>query len=208
MQITDGDFKKIMEHTRDALLKQLIPAKYENDYPAEVIPKALLLSLPNLITLKDFLDATGEKKERAKTAPAADDKGFAEFWKNYPATPTFRHKGMNFRGSRTLRSNYGPCQNLYLKALDERPDITPELMLKALQIQLTMAKDESVDKGVNKLDHWNGLEVYLRQGKFEPFLEMAAEDDQPLQADRDFSATTGNSTGGYRYSQDENSNSA
>lgn len=174
MEIKEADFKKIMEYTRDTLLKQVIPTKYDNGYPADVVPKATILSLPSLVKLDDFLKDTGEKKERKKAAPAEDDKGFAAFWKAYPATPTFMYRGRTFTDSRTLRSNYKVCEGLYLNYLTDHPDATPELMLQALQIQLKMAKDESVDQGVNRLARWNGLEVYLRQAKFEPFLEIAA----------------------------------
>lgn len=183
MQITEGDFKKIAEYFRDVLVKQCIPAKYENDYPAEVVPKAVLLSLPQLANLTDFLEVSGEKKERAKAQPIEDDKGFETFWLTYPATPTFKHRGRTFTDSRTLRSNKAVCRRKYLEYLHDNPTVTPEFMLKALQIQLKMAKDESVEEGKNRLARWNGLEVYLNQGKFEPFLEMAASGEEYLRDD-------------------------
>ncbi len=174
MQIKNEDFKKIVGYVRDELLKSRTTGGGAGRIE---FPESVIKALPEVITLDGFLTATGEKKERAKPVPVADDKGFETFWLTYPATPTFRHKGRSFTDSRTLRSNKAVCLNRYLAYLHDHPDVTPELMLKALRIQLKMAKDESANEGYNRLARWNGLEVYLNQCKFEPFLEMAASDE-------------------------------
>ena len=177
MQIKNEDFNKITEFVRDELIKQLLPMSYGNGYGVEAVPKAMLLSLPQLVTLDKFLAATGEKKERAKREPNPDDKGFAKLWAAYPASPNFTYRGMKFKGSRALRSNYQVCEGKYLKALAAHKDLTPEMIFKALEKQKRLAFEESYETGVNKLNHWNGFEVWLHQEKFMAFVSVGDDED-------------------------------
>jgi hypothetical protein len=191
MQIKNEDFNKITEFIRDELLKQLLPVKYENGYGVEAVPKAMLLSLPQLVTLDKFLEATGEKKEKAKREPNPDDRGFAKLWAAYPASPNFKYRGMVFKGSRALRSNYQVCEGKYLKALAAHPDLTPDMVLRALEKQKKLAFEESYEAGVNKLNHWNGFEVWLNQAKYEAFLDVE-DNDISTEGTSDSSENNGN----------------
>lgn len=176
MQIKEDDFKKIVQYARTILLSELMPVQYPGGTSTEMVSKTVVQAMPEIITLKGFLEATGEKKERAKPEPAADDKGFAIWWKAYPSSANFNYKGMKFESPRALRSNYQVCQNLYLRALHENPSVTPEMLLKALQKQVNLAKKESFETGNNKLAYFPGSEVYLRQGRYEAFITSQEEE--------------------------------
>lgn len=173
MIIAKSDFDKIVKYVQEQLLKQLIPGLQINGYPVEFIGKSTVVALDRLITLDKFLMDTGNKKERVKLE-VIDDKGFSEWWKNYPSSATFKYKGMLFSSSRVLRSNYQVCQMLYLKALSTN-NITSEQLLKALQVQVNMMKKESFEDGQNRLQYMPGSEVYLRQGKYEAFINTDTE---------------------------------
>jgi len=165
MQITKSDFQKIMEYVRDALVDQLgLDGK---------ITKPIIVGTLQDVTLEDVLNSLGEKKEKKKTV-VFEDNGFESFWKEYPASDNFSYKGMKFTGSRTLRSNKAIAYSLYCKMLSELK-ITKEEALEALTRHIDALKRESWESGNNKLTYLSEIQVYLRQGKIEPWLEIEKE---------------------------------
>ena len=122
------------------------------------------------------------KKESKKSIEPHEDKGFKQFWDAYPATANFTVRGMKFSSSRVLRSNYQVCEMLYLKAL-QAYNISPAQIIKALQIQLNLIKKESYDSGQNSLQYFAVIEVYLRQAKFDAFLQQTVSDEDETEVD-------------------------
>lgn len=177
MQITAEVFRKVVEHVKDELLKQLLPVQYENGYGIEAVAKATILSLPQLISLDGFLAATGEKKERRKASPTASSSDFMKWWGHYPASGNFSYRGMKFTSSRVLRSNMVVCEMLFNRALLEN-NLTSEQMIKALLRQIQLIKEESYEKGENRLQYFSGSEPYLRQQKFLAFIGEDAEEEE------------------------------
>lgn len=157
MQITKSDFEKIKEY----LLGQLLIEQPSN--------RAFIIGTLKMCTLGLFLESIKEKKEKRKPLPTEDDKGFREFWNEYPPSGNFTYRGMSFISSRVLRSNYQVCEMLYMKALTEN-NVTPEQMLKAIKKQVSIAKKESYETGQNKIAYMPGLEVYIRQAKYLAFI--------------------------------------
>lgn len=185
MQIKNEDFVKVMLFAKDKLLANMRDGS---------IDRVGIIGTLQDLTLDDFLKGIGEKKERAARQANADDKGFSKLWAEYPASPNFTYRGMKFKGSRVLRSNYQVCENRYLRSLSEHQQLTGEMVINALRRQKRLAYEESFETGLNKLNHWNGFEVWLNQEKFMAFISDEQEEPQEEEA----SAGTGsNNTSNY-----------
>jgi len=168
MEIKEKDFRKTVEYVKSEIVKEAIDG---------IIKVATIRGVCETISLEEFLKTIGEKKERSKPDPFVDDKGFSLFWDAYPSSANFKYKGMTFNSPRVLRSNKQVCQNLYMKAFHENPELTPEMLLKAIQKQVLLAKKESVEKGVNQLAFLPGIEVYIRQARYEAFVQQDGEEE-------------------------------
>jgi hypothetical protein len=94
-----------------------------------------------------------------------------------------------------LRSNYAVCEGKYLKALAAHPDLTPDMVLRALEKQKKLAFEESYETGVNKLNHWNGFEVWLNQEKFMAFISM--DDDEDVSSGSHEESSAGGNSSNY-----------
>lgn len=169
MQIKNEDFQKIAVYFKDRLCANLRDG---------MIDKVGIIGTLQELTLDDFLKSTGEKRERTSRLDSSDDRGFGLLWKEYPASPNFVYRGMKFKGSRVLRSNYNGCLSKYFKCLGNHPSLTPEMILSALRKQKKLAYEESFETGVNKLNYWNGLEVWLNQEKFMAFINDSPDTDE------------------------------
>lgn len=121
-----------------------------------------------------------ETSKSKKEEKVVSDNGFSDFWKEFPRTATFSYKGMSFKSSRVLRSNEAVCKMEYDKAI-AKGVVTPEQMLKVIKYQVQTMKEESFDRGINRFEHMNGCEVWLRQAKYEALIEVMEheEDEQP-----------------------------
>lgn len=109
-----------------------------------------------------------------KRKPVADD-GFTKWWSTYPGTDTFTHKGRTFSGTRGLRVKKDDCKLLLTKIVGEG-EYTIDELVKALEIEVTQKKDNSVKTGTNKLTYMQNSLTYLNQRTFEPFIELARKE--------------------------------
>jgi len=124
----------------------------------------------------DIVACKAETKKKAveeKGDEDGEDNGFELWWKTYPASGNFEYKGMKFTSGRALKSNKQVCEMLYDKAV-AISGATPGQLLKALSAQITLIKKESYESGKNGLQYMSSAEVYLRQGKYEAFLQQVA----------------------------------
>jgi hypothetical protein len=139
------------------------------------------VTLPQYQNIKEFLTGNPaggyeewvnqyKPKKVKKSIEPHDDKGFKKFWDIYPSTANFSIRGMKFISSRVLRSNYQVCEQLYNKALADNTSLTADKIIRALQLHLSISKKEAYETGKNTLQFWPGIEVYLRQGKYEGFI--------------------------------------
>ena len=99
---------------------------------------------------------------------------FEEWWKVYPGTDTFTHKGKRFSGSRSLRQNKEECKIRFDKILLEG-EYTVSQLIEALQFDVLQKKENSVKTGANKLTYMQNSLTYLNQRSFEPFIELIKE---------------------------------
>jgi len=101
----------------------------------------------------DFL-----QQEISETTPLKKktniDSEFERWWKAYPGTDTFVHKGKTF--------------------LDEG-EYTIDEMLEALEYEVLQKKENSVKAGENKLKYMQNTLTYLNQRTFEPYIELIKE---------------------------------
>lgn len=99
---------------------------------------------------------------------------FDLWWKAYPGTDTFIHKGKTFQGTRSLRTKKDDCKLKLKKILDEG-EYTVQELVAALEYEVLQKKENSVKAGENKLKYMQNSLTYLNQRTFEPFIELIRE---------------------------------
>jgi plastocyanin domain-containing protein len=123
------------------------------------------------VELLVFLDSKEEKKFVKKKSSTTD---FEQWYKEFPGTDTFTHKGKTFSGSRTLRQNPIDCRLKFDKILLEG-EYTATQLIAALNFEITQKKENSITTNSNRLTFMQGSSVYLNQRSFEPFIELINE---------------------------------
>lgn len=121
--------------------------------------------------LLSFIKTEGEVKIVKKKASVDE---FETWWKTFPGTDTFTHKGRKFTGSRSLRQNKEDCKIKFNKILLEG-DYTAKQLTDALQYDVDQKKDASIKQGTNKLTYMQNSLTYLNQRSYEPFIELINE---------------------------------
>jgi len=96
---------------------------------------------------------------------------FDKWWKAFPGTNTFSYKGMNFTGSRSLRTAKLECQIKFDKIVNEG-EYTAEQLVKALEYDVLQKKEDSFKTKNNKLTYLQNSLTYLNQRSYEPFIEL------------------------------------
>lgn len=112
----------------------------------------------------------GVKKQK-KEQRILTETSFDSWWKEYPATDTFSHKGKTFKGSRALRADKNDCMVKY-GAILSRGIYTAEDMLNALKLEKKQKMELSVVDGVNKMKYFQNSRTYLSQGTYENYIQL------------------------------------
>lgn len=114
-----------------------------------------------------FLESKGQKKIIKKKTVTE----FEQWYKTFPGTDTFTHKGKTFTGSRTLRQNPDDCRTKFDKILLEG-EYTTKQLIDALNLDVLQKKEASVKENTNKLKYMQNSLTYLNQRSYEPFIEL------------------------------------
>lgn len=96
---------------------------------------------------------------------------FDKWWKAYPGTDTFVHKGKSFSGSRSMRVRKDDCKVRMNKILAEA-EYTMDEMIAALELDVLQKKENSIKTNSNKLSYMQNSLTYLNQRSFEPYIEL------------------------------------
>jgi hypothetical protein len=123
------------------------------------------------VELLIFLD-TKEKTKLVKKKSTTSD--FELWWKAFPGTDTFTHKGKTFTGSRNLRQNPNDCRIKFDKILIEG-EYTPQELIEALKFDVLQKKEASVKENTNKLKYMQNSLTYLNQRSYEAYIELIKE---------------------------------
>lgn len=118
---------------------------------------------------------TKESKKIVKKKPATTE--FEEWWKAYPGTDTFKHKGKSFTGARSLRQNKDECRLKFDKILLEG-EYTADELTEALKFDVAQKKENSVKTSTNRLSYMQNSLTYLNQRSYEPFIELIKDGAQ------------------------------
>lgn len=136
-----------------------------------------LVTEDNKITLSgqavlEFLKEEAPDKPLAKKK--AVDSDFDRWWKAFPGTDTFKHKGKSFTGNRSLKKEKADCKIKLEKILDEG-EYTIDELVAALEYEVLQKKENSVKHNTNKLMYMQNSLTYLNQRTFEPFIDLVRE---------------------------------
>lgn len=135
--------------------------------------------------LLSFMETEGDVKIAKKKASISE---FEQWWKAYPGTDTFVHKGKKFTGTRALRKEKDDCRIKFDKILLEG-EYTLQDMLAALQFDVDQKKESSVKTGVNRLTYMQNSLTYLNQRSFEPYIELIRDGAKVEEADKPVGGT-------------------
>ena len=155
-----------------------------------LIRKGLISTSDEKITtegteLLRFIESKEETKI-VKRKPATTE--FEEWWKAYPGTDTFTHKGKKFTGARSLRQNRDECRLRFDKILLEG-EYTAAQLIEALNFDVLQKKENSVKTGTNRLSFMQNSFTYLNQRSFEPFIELIKEGGKVEETDKPVGGT-------------------
>jgi len=129
----------------------------------------LTLSGHELLT---FLATRGKAKKIIKRKPATTE--FEDWWKAYPGTDTFTHKGKSFTGNRTLKSGRDECRLKFDKILLEG-EYTAAQLIDALNFDVLQKKEASVKQMKNNLTYMQSSTTYLSKKSYEAIIELINE---------------------------------
>lgn len=119
-----------------------------------------------------FLKEEAPKEKMVKVKVVNED--FEKWWKAYPGTDTFEHKGKKFSGSRSLRTDKENCK-LRFNAILAEGEYSVDELVTALEFDVLQKKENSVKTGMNKITFMQNSLTYLNQRTFEPFIELVKE---------------------------------
>lgn len=159
------DVEKLCDDPKLRLLCQTVRRKglLSENFKITVIGKSVL----------GFLDEKGTPEMKlVKKKQVSND--FDDWWKAYPGTDTFTHKGKEFSGTRSLRAKKDECKAKLNSILAEGEYTIAEL-IAAIQYEVLQKKENSVKTKTNKLSYMQNSLTYLNQRTFEPFIELIRE---------------------------------
>ncbi len=105
---------------------------------------------------------------------------FEKWWKAYPGTDTFTHRGNAFTGSRSMRVKKDDCKNK-VNAILAEGEYKIEELIAALEYEVLQKKENSVKTKSNRLTFMQNSLTYLNQRTFEPFIELIREGKQVIE---------------------------
>lgn len=149
-----------------------LEAMYQNIYRKGLLNEHNKITLSGRAVL-DFLKLEDVQEVKLVKKKKIDNE-FERWWKTYPGTDTFTHKGKRFSGSRTLRVRGDECKAKIDKILDEG-DYTIDEIVAALEFEVLQKKENSIKTNTNKLTYMQNSLTYLNQRTFEPFIELIKE---------------------------------
>jgi hypothetical protein len=120
-----------------------------------------------------FLDEEGTPETKL-VKKKQDSNDFDDWWKAYPGTDTFTHKGKDFTGTRSMRVKKDECK-IKLNSILQEGEYTIDEMIAALRYEVLQKKENSYASKTNKLCYMQNSLTYLNQRSFEPFIELIRE---------------------------------
>lgn len=113
--------------------------------------------------------------KKAKKTNTEEKDSFEEWWKIYPGTDYFEHKGRTFKGTQSKKMKKEECRRLFIIMCNS--NFTAEEIIRATRFHVDMAKDTSYKKGENQISFIANSERYLRERKFEPFISLSLKQE-------------------------------
>jgi hypothetical protein len=165
---------KLIEEDYDVRALRTDNIKIEALYQT-LVRKGLITEKGLTLTGKELLKFINIKEPTVRIQKKVDiTSEFEEWWKAFPGTDNFTHKGKKFSGDRTLRKTKEDCQLKFDKILEEG-EYTAKDLIDSLNLDVLQKKENSVKTGTNKLTYMQNSLTYLNQRSFEPFIDLLKE---------------------------------
>jgi len=138
-----------------------------------------LITQDNKLTLSgqnilNFLKEEIEPGTKLQKKVSIDEDDFEKWWKVYPGTDTFTHKGKTFSGTRSMRVRKEECKVKLFNILDEGEHKLEDI-ISALEYEVLQKKELSIKTNSNRMSYMQNSLTWLNQRTFEPFIELIKE---------------------------------
>ncbi len=133
-------------------------------------------------SIVDFVNSEDKVKlVRKKNSSEPIDK----FWEVFPGTDTFEHKGKKFYGSRGLKQDKPTCK-LKLDAILNEGEYTIDQIIKAVEYDILIKKEQSFKTGQNKISFLQNSATYLRQRSYENFIKLIDKGEKIVEVNTEY----------------------
>jgi hypothetical protein len=140
-----------------------------------LLRKGLITDEDKITTLGiELLTFLGKDENAKLPKKKTSSPEFEEWWKAFPGTDTFTHKGRLFQGGRALRAGKEDCKTKFNKILLEG-EHTAQQLIAALKYDVLQKKEMSYIHKNNKLSYMQNSLTYLNQRSFEAYIELINE---------------------------------
>lgn len=187
--ITQAGFLELMKSSLNLDQLFYLECVKNNVDLRDLVPKDRLLTWKQSLVRKGFLTEDGiptedgnllltavgsglpfrnevEKKREAR------EEDFDRWWKTYPSSDHFEHKGKEFKGSRALRIYKEKCRIAFHQIINEG-EVTADDLIRSLEYEIWSKKEESVRIKENKMSYMRNTHSYLSSRMYEGFLEVS-----------------------------------
>lgn len=117
-----------------------------------------------------------------------DETAFAQWWKEFPGSSNFVHKGVTFSGDRGLKKSESDCR-VKFNAIVAEGEYTAQELIDAMKYDVWQKKEMSVKTGVNKLQYLQNSLTYLNQRSYEGFMDQIKSGHKPTETPTPFNGT-------------------
>jgi len=105
------------------------------------------------------------------------DENFEKWWDIYPASDYFEYKGRVFKGYQKKNIRKDECKKLF-NVLIMGGRFTAEDIIRATEHHVEITKEKSFKENKNYVTFITNSERYLRERRFEPFINKIKEKEQ------------------------------
>jgi len=139
-----------------------------------------LITDENKVTLlgKEILKFTDTPTDVPLVIKKTMSSSFDSWWKIYPKTDGFTHKGRTFPLTRNLIAGKVKAKGYWNKIIN-KGEFTAEDVIKATEFDVLQRKEMSIKKGTNQLTFMQNSATYLYNDSFEAFVEIVKSGGTP-----------------------------
>lgn len=105
---------------------------------------------------------------------------FEKWWLCFPSTDHFTINGRTFQGTRSMKVGKEKCKQYFTVIINE--GILGEDVIRSTEWLIKSAMEKSLRVGQNQVSYIPATERFLRERKFQPFIELSKKKREEIKA--------------------------